>query len=269
MILKEGKMFSIKHFVFVIVAILSIKTSHSRTLKVCMEPKGTFPIYVERGKERSKNPGLYFEVFKLLEKKMRIKFKVKRRPFKRCLVTLKSGKVDLLASASYKESREEFGVYPTKNKKLLDDQRISESAYYLYYLKNKRFGWDNKNLKSIRGTVGVNRGYSIGRDLKESKVRIRELNDVKQLFGMLIRNRLNLVAVHENDGDMWLKKRGFENLRKSNMPLKKKNYYLLVSHRFHKSNRSFSEKLWKALGEIRVSDQYAKIKSKYLEKGKW
>ena len=79
---------------------------------VCMEPKGVFPLYQERGKERGNSPGLYFEMLKFLDKKLRLRTKVKRRPFKRCLSSLKAGRVDAVASASYKEYRKEFGVYP-------------------------------------------------------------------------------------------------------------------------------------------------------------
>ena len=263
-------MFFRRSFILVIfMAFITYNKAYSRTLKVCIEPRAAFPIYVEKGKERSERPGLYFEMFKLLKQKMGVNFKVKRRPFKRCLRTLKSGKVDLLASASYKKSREEFGVFPLKNKKLLDDKRIGESAYYLYHFKHKRSPWDNKGLKSIKGVVGVQLGFSIAKDLKESNIKVKEIPKLDALLTMLRKNRLNSVAMHESDGDIWLKKRGFENLKKSSIPLKKKNYYLLISHKFYKNNRSLSEKIWKNLAEIRSSNRYQKIKSKYFEKGRW
>ena len=112
-----------------------------------MEPKEAFPIYQARGKEKSRFPGLYFEMFKLLKKKMKVRFKFKRRPFKRCLLALKGGKVDIVASVSFKEDRKKIGVYPIKNNQLETSQRISESSYYLYYLKNRGKVWDNKKLK--------------------------------------------------------------------------------------------------------------------------
>jgi len=234
-----------------------------------MEPKGAFPIYTERGKEGNEMPGLYFEMFKLLEEKMKVKFKFKRRPFKRCLLTLKSGRVDIMASVSFKKSRKKFGVYPMNNNKLLGYQRISEGSYYLYSLKSKGTIWDNKSLKSIKGIVGVKEGYSIAKDLIESNIKVKEMKGVEQLFSMLKKSYVKSVALHDSEGDMWLKKRGFESLRKSNVPLKKKNYYLLISHQFHRRNRGLSQKIWDTLGRIRTSGNYQKIKSKYLEKGRW
>ncbi|MEE2743465.1 MAG: hypothetical protein VYD54_06120, partial [Bdellovibrionota bacterium] len=96
-----------------------------KNFTVCMEPKGVFPLYQERGKERGSSPGLYFEMLKFLDKKMRFRTKVKRRPFKRCLSSLKAGRVDAVASASYKEYRKEVGVYPFCRGKLHSRWRLS------------------------------------------------------------------------------------------------------------------------------------------------
>ena len=262
-------LFNGRVFFTLIIATFFLNTSFSRVLKVCMEPKGAFPIYVEKGKEGGELPGLYFEMFKLLEEKMKVKFKFKRRPFKRCLLTLKSGRVDIMASVSYKKSRKEFGVYPMNNNKLLGHQRISEGAYYLYSLNNKGTVWDNKTLKSIRGIVGAKEGYSIVKDLRESNIKVKEMKGIEQLLSMLKKSYVKSVALHDSEGDMWLKKSGFENLRKSSVPLKKKNYYLLLSHQFHRGNRGLSQKIWSTVGKIRTSGHYQKIKSKYLEKGRW
>ena len=262
-------LFNGRVFFILIIATFSLNISFSRVLKVCMEPKEAFPIYVEKGKEGRELPGLYFEIFKLLEEKMKVKFKFKRRPFKRCLLTLKSGRVDIMASVSYKKSRKEFGVYPMINNKLLDRQRIGEGAYYLYSLNNKGTVWDNKSLKSIRGVVGVKDGYSIAKDLRDSNIKVKEMKGVEQLFSMLKKNYVKSVALHDSEGDNWLNRVGFEDLRKSKVPLKKKNYYLLISHQFYRGNRGLSQKLWNNLGKIRTSGFYQKIKSKYLEKGRW
>ena len=146
---------------------------------------------------------------------MKVRFKFKRRPFKRCLLALKGGKVDIVASVSFKEDRKKIGVYPIKNNQLETSQRISESSYYLYYLKNRGKVWDNKNLKSIRGVVGSNRGYSIVKDLRAFKVKVKEFNRLDRAFKELKLGRLKALALHESEGDSWLKKGGFKNLKKS------------------------------------------------------
>ena len=258
-----------RSFYILLISIFFIKSSFSRTLKVCMEPKEAFPIYQERGKEKGRFPGLYFEMFELLKEKMKVRFKFKRRPFKRCLLALKGGKVDIVASVSFKEDRKKIGVYPMKNDQLQTEQRISESSYYLYSFKRRGKVWDNKSLKSIRGVVGSVQGYSIVKDLKVSKVRVKEINGLKNAFNKLKSGEFKSLAIHESEGDVWLKKRGFKGLIKSKVPLKRKNYYLLISHKLYRNDRSFSHSLWKTVEKLRVSDRYKKIKSKYLEKGKW
>ena len=50
-------------FFVLLLSISSLNSSFSRELDVCMEPKEAFPIYQARGKEKSRFPGLYFEMF--------------------------------------------------------------------------------------------------------------------------------------------------------------------------------------------------------------
>ena len=117
-----------------------------KSFTVCIEPKGVFPLYQEKGK-KGKLPGLYLEMLKFMEKKQRLRTKIKRRPFKRCLSSLKAGRVDAVASASYKEYRKEFGVYPFFRGKLHSRWRISASSYYLYSRKRAPKVWDCKKFK--------------------------------------------------------------------------------------------------------------------------
>ena len=117
--------------------------------------------------------------------------------------------------------------------------------------------------------VGSNRGYSIVKDLRAFKVKVKEFNRLDRAFKELKLGRLKALALHESEGDSWLKKGGFKNLKKSKAPLKRKYYYLLLSHKLYKSNRSLSNSLWKTLEELRNSRNYQKIKSRYLNKGQW
>ena len=233
---------------------------------VCMEPKGVFPLYQERGKEGGESPGLYFEMLKFLDKKLKLRTEVKRRPFKRCLSSLKAGRVDAVASASYKEYRKEFGVYPFFKGKLHSRWRISASSYYLYSRKNSPKVWDGKNFKKFSGKITAVRGYSIVSDLKDLKVPTNEVNKIEQAFTMVSKKRAFGVAAHENDGHGLMKK---YNLRRSEFPLAKKDYFLLLSHQFVRRDKAFSEIVWKGLAEIRESKSFKSVKDRYLTKGEW
>ena len=252
---------------FKILLFMFFLSSHAfgKSFTVCMEPKGVFPLYQEKGK-KGKLPGLYLEMLKFMEKKLNLRTKIKRRPFKRCLSSLKAGRVDAVASASYKEFRKEFGVYPFFRGKLHSRWRISASSYYLYSRKRAPKVWDGKKFKRFNGSIAAVRGYSIVSDLKDLKVSTREVNKIEQAFQMVSKNRVFGVAAHENDGHRLMKK---HNLKQSKIPLAKKDYFLLLSHQFVKRDKNFAEKVWKTVAEIRESKSFQKVKDGYLMKGKW
>jgi polar amino acid transport system substrate-binding protein len=99
-----------------------------KTLTICIEPKDVYPLYRGQGQEKKKFPGLYLEMISILQKKMGVEVKMRRQPFKRCLRSLKLGRVDAVASASYKDYRKEFGNYPFVKGKIHKEWRISASS---------------------------------------------------------------------------------------------------------------------------------------------
>ena len=69
-----------------------------KTLTFCIEPKDVYPLYRGQGQEKKKFPGLYLEMVSMLKKKLGVEAKIRRQPFKRCLRSLKSGRVDAVAA---------------------------------------------------------------------------------------------------------------------------------------------------------------------------
>ena len=242
-------------------------SSDPKKFKVAMETASSFPIYRKAGDDHKKDPGVFFEFIKILEQKMNIEINVIRLPWKRCLKTLENGKVHGILTASYKSEREKIGVYPKRSGKIDPSRRFSASSYYLYVKKNSPIKWNGKTFDNLNGLLGAQLGFSIVDELKNMGIPISEVKHAEMAFLMLNNNRVEGVAIHEDEGDIYMKKYG--NIIKVEPPLSTKPYYLLISHQLYNSNPDFVSKLWDTASEIRESEELKMIKEKYYAIGKW
>ncbi len=76
------------------------------TVIIGIDSQDSFPSMGVPGTEKNKNPGIFIEEMRYIEKQTNIRVKYKRMPWKRCLINLKSGKIDGVICGSYKKERE-------------------------------------------------------------------------------------------------------------------------------------------------------------------
>ncbi len=212
-----------------------------------------------------KKPGISMEQMKLLEKKLDIRINFKRRPWKRCLYEMQHNEVDGVFNASYKTKRLIFGVYPTKNGKVDPDKRSYSNSYHLFKLRSSPLKWDGKKFSNLKGSIGAPLGYSVVDDLKKMGINVHEKKN--SIVNMRILNLGGLAGVAELGlaGDAYLRRYPdkFKEIMKIKLPLSTKNYYLMLSYKFVKDHPKFSKTIWSAIEEIRKSNEYKIIASKY------
>ncbi len=96
--------------------------------------------------------GLNFEMLKIVEKNLGIKFVYQPLPWKRCLEIIKENKVDAVLNASFKKDRLEIAVYPTKSNGEIDpSKQLHTEGYALYILKDSKIGWDGEKFINVEG----------------------------------------------------------------------------------------------------------------------
>jgi len=212
-----------------------------------------------------KKPGVLLEMFKILEKQIGIKIIYKRFPWKRSLFELKSGKVDGLFEASYKEKRLAHGQYPMKNGQVDISRRTNYNSYYLYTKDDSMLTWDGKNIKNIKKGICAEREYSIVDDLRKKGFFVHELNDTTKCMELLNNGRVSAVAALELAGDSILRKKDkqLKSIVKLQPVLKRKVYHLMLSHQFVKRHPQLAEKIWDTIKKIRESDEMKAIYIKY------
>jgi polar amino acid transport system substrate-binding protein len=227
-----------------------------------------FPVYIGNSDIVDWNkPGAGIECVKMLESKLGIKVTVERAPWKRVLdVELKNGTIDGAFSASYKKERETLGAYPMKDGKVDKTRRFHSDTYVFYKLKDANFSWDGKKVSNLKGMVGAPNGYSVIDDLKSLGISVEESNGTPMDFRKLAAGRVGAVAALELTADLLLKKHPDLNkvIVKVATPIVSKDYYVMLSNQFVKSNPALADKIWNALGKMRENEFPKLVKEKYM-----
>ncbi len=237
--------------------------SHSSeiTLRLCYTDSGAFPYQVGDGREVNDPPGIAIDIIQAAADSLELKTEYIRVPDKRVLVELKKGSVDGAFIQSFQEKRMTYVKYPRKDGKLDTNRRIAVLSYYLYTLAEHSLHWDGELLSGLSdGKIGVIRGYSIIDKFKKMNVPIIEVDRSEQLFRMLKMKRVSGVAIQNLIAANYLSNNTDFGVKMVDIPLKTKNYYLMLSHEFVLKYPKISEKLWTKISEIRdeMTAEYAK-----------
>ena len=211
-------------------------------------------------------PGMGVVAIKMLEKKLGVKIKVIRLPWKRCLLHLEQGKVDGVFTASFKEKRKVHGRYPEKDGKVDVDRRYSSASYSLYKMKGSKVGFDGEKFLNITGSVGAPRGYSIVDDLKKKGLTIDPGPSTTKDFSKMLKGRLQAVAALEMTGDFYLmsNKDFGSKIEKVTPNIVMKPYYFMLSNQLYAKDKALCEKIFDTIAEIRESADYKMNLKDYL-----
>ena len=259
-------------YIFFLFFFLISGLGKAKEIVIPMENKPWSPYYFGKASIDSKKPGVMIELLKLVEKKLisdGVKFKFKRYPWKRCLKLLDDSKVDAVLGASFKKSRMEIGHYPMKGEGPDESMGIANSTYSFYKLKSSKVVWNGKTFLNLasRKKIGVTSGYSIADDLKKMNVKVHPGRRSEILLGMVLKNRLSGFAGFTDIVDNILKndKAKYKKITRSKIPIKKKDYYLIVSKNIFKKQEVLVNKIWSGIKNVRTSKQYQDIELRYRE----
>jgi polar amino acid transport system substrate-binding protein len=263
-----------RNYLIILFLILSLFLSSvslfGKEIEVVLSTDDTpgYPYIIGEGKDYDWiKPGIEIELYQRMAKMLDLKIKFIRRPWARCLNDLEVGEVDGIFPASFKEKRLKMGQYPMKNGKVDESKKTRDNTYYFYKLKDSPVNWDGKNFKYLTKSVGATRGWAIVDNLKKMGVKVEETNSPEQDLEKMLVGRIDGAASLETVMDVYLKsnKERYKNIIKVPIPLRKKPYYLMLSHQFVNKHPKLSQKMWNTIAEIRKSQWFIDIFKKYME----
>ncbi len=212
-------------------------------------------------------PGLEIELYRMAARDLGINVTFKRIPWKQCLLQLENNKVDGIFPASYKEEREEFGVYPQSGGKVDPSRKTRDNGYFLYKMKGSKISWDGKKFSNADGTIAAPNGWAVVSDLKEMDLDIKEVPVHENSPDLLVKNRVAGFICLETvfDGYIAAHPDKYRDIVKSEIAIWEKPYYLLMSRKFVKENPDLAENFWNKVRDLKATDEYKKLLVKYSE----
>lgn len=214
-----------------------------------------------------KKPGIEIELYRMVADNLGLQLNIKRLPWKLCLQQLEHNLVDGIFPASFKADRLKIGHYPMKKGKIDSSRKTRNNAYYLYTMKDSRLSWSGSDFTGLTGTIGVPSGWAIVEELKNKGIPIKEVPIHKNSPDLLILKRLQGFICLEPVFDFYINSNPdrYQDIVKTELPIWEKPYYLMLSRQFVENNPDAAKNIWNAIREIKGTEAFARIVSKYLD----
>lgn len=239
--------------------------SQPRTMRVCTISSELFPLWRGPGKETALFPGVNIELLYNITNPMEIDISWERAPFARCLLYLKSGKVDVINVASYKKEREEYGVYPLKNDRIDVSRRFKFDSYYAFVHNHSDAFYKSGRIQNLSSLpVAVEIKAAIIPMLEDMKLNLIQLPKAEFSFSMLEKDRVSAVVTNQYHG----LKYADMNIRRIEPALSERAYYLLFSKQFYQNYPELVEDIWTRSGELQ-EHTYQQVLQKYASLPGW
>lgn len=182
-------------------------------------------------------------------KKHHIEVTFEGAPWNRALDLVKEGVADGLINASYNKERAKFATYPFKNGQPDVTKSIQAPAYYLYTKKTSSLAFDGKKLINANGTIGAVQGYAVVANLKNLHAKIEYGQNAASNLKGVLHNTLIATAELEQEADLIINNNEAlkQNLKKLPIPIRKKEYYLIISNHFYEQHPKIAHTLWQEI----------------------
>lgn len=249
---------------FILLSLIFSTTVYAEKIILQYENVDSFPFSMKNGE------GLDIILLEMVDEKLAdVEFEFQQVPWQRCLNNIQSDTAQGCFSASFKEERKEFGVYPEAQAKQNIAKRLHDSSYSLYTLKEKALSVkieDGLQITGIDGTIASPSGYSISDDLKAKGLTVdATANKSDANFQKLILDRVQYVAALTQNGDAIIAKAEFAGKVVALKPeLVKKPYYLMFSKQFHTKKPQIVAKIWDTIEMIRESSEYKEKSNSWI-----
>lgn len=236
--------------------------AQTQPLTLCMEDIDVYPWVTKDGR------GLNVVLLELLSAKYGLQVKLAAVPWKRCLGEIEAGTIAGGFSASYKDERAKYAVYPMANGKLDASRRMMNDGYTLYRATGSTIGWDGSKFLNLTGPVGANAGYSIVDDLKKWGATVDDGakssdNSMKKLIAGAVQG----AAFQTLEGEMVAAKPEYVGkVEKVSPPLVEKPLFLIFGKNYYSKNQKFVEDFWNMVAAVRESAEYKAKESAFLKK---
>ncbi|PID42631.1 MAG: amino acid ABC transporter substrate-binding protein [Proteobacteria bacterium] len=241
---------------------VSLNAFAEKKIAICTDNNFWYPFtLVEKGQPK----GIHIDIIARALSNIGYTAEFKALPWKRCLKAAETGKMDGIATASYKDARARFLHYPADAKEAgKSPNRVMQVEYIVVTTADSSYQFGG-NVKTLPAPVLAPRGYSIADDLKKQGVRVDDsaTGDEKNIKKLLRKGKGSVVTIPEVVNVLSRKDAYKGKLHIGDTPIESKSYYLPVSKKSSISEAD-RNRIWAEIAKIRDNAEVmAEIAAKY------
>ena len=139
--------------------------------------------------------------------------------------------------------------------------------YSLYKNKNSTITWDGAKLDDIDGDIVSVKSFAIVSDLRKAGIRVQEELNVTVILRNLAIGKFKSAALQSYMAGEFLANNPAlkEDIIKVEPPLKRKDYYLILSKKFYHEHEELAKTVWEAIEDYRLTDEYRQMRTGFEE----
>lgn len=223
-------------------------------LRLCYEDTSVYPWITGDDK------GLVLFELALVERDLNQQFEYIRLPWRRCQVEVQAGRVHAAIAASFNSERASWGSYPSHADGSLNRElRLHSDSFQVYHRLDSPVRWHRQRFENLGAqAVGVQLGYSVGRNIEELGYPVRTARSAEDLARMLELGVLQVAVLQHYEALRLLKARPELNalIVADGAPVKVADQYLLFNSQFYAGNEALVKSIWSAIERARKSRPY-------------
>ncbi|MFZ6752267.1 substrate-binding periplasmic protein [Undibacterium sp. Dicai25W] len=251
----------------IVLLLLGMFFSHAHAegvnLKFCYEDDSVYPWIT------GTNEGLVISEIHMIEKEVDMQFELIRLPWKRCQNEVKEGRIHAVIAASFNKDRAKWGSYPVDSKGGLNKElSLFTDSFLIYRRFDSAIRWQNHRFENLsKQSVGVQLGYSAGKDLEELGYQVTYLPTSEDLVAVLKSHSLEVIVLQNYEAQRLLTLNpDLEKIMvKEAEPVKVAEQFLLFNTSFYNTNASLVQTIWEAGAKVRKSKAFKDARAVYLK----
>lgn len=219
------------------------------TLQLGYSDKESSYFLTGNGAAIPEKPGIAIEMVQAAAKECGVTPVFTRYPGARMLMLAQDNAVDALVMMSFTPERMAIGAYPMAGDVADPTYQIATLTYAFYVRSGSGVSWDGKAFTGLKQPIGVNFGWSIGKDLRDRGLPVEMAKDTQNNFNKLLLGRIDAFAIQTSIGSSYIKDNQLgDRVELLEPPISSKPYYLVFTHGWYDAHMEAAQCLWKSIG---------------------
>lgn len=223
--------------------------SETRAFSACIDERPWVPFT----SPDARNPGQMQVIVDAVARELRYSVQVVVLPWRRCLESVRSGKIDALIGAGDVPYTRELAEFPRIGNVTDTGRSLGKARIMLVKRQSSTVGWDGSRFIDLKRPVGVSMGTQIMLTTVKDAGAVADDGGKTDLQNIrkLLESRVDLMAAYEFDLKELLAKGFLNKVEVLPVPLNEANYYLAFSKVYYARNAEAVEAIWNKIGTIR------------------